>query len=227
MRTLLRLIFTLVIVFLIITLISLFFGLQDTFDYKIIISDLGNQPHWVIGPAIILLLILDLFFSIPTLALVIFSGHLMGVLWGGVYTTIGLFLSGQLGYVLGSSFGQKILRYIIQSEGQRVELASCYHEYGGVMILLSRSIPMGPEVCSFLAGINKMPWLKFNLLWGISILPYAFLVNYIGDIGSEQNKISISIGIFCVYFAFWTCARVYLKNKKINKKLIRRNDENY
>lgn len=220
MKSMFRLILTLILVFLGISLICLFLGIQDNLDYHLIITELGDQPHWITGTYIVFLLVLDLVFSIPTLALALFSGHLLGLFWGSIYTTIGLFISGQLGYLIGLFFGEKILILVIKNKSKQKELSTCYKEYGGAMIVLSRSIPMGPEVCSFLAGINKMPWSKFTLFWCLSIIPYSLLTNYIGVIGSEQNQIVLSIVIFCVYLIFWACARVYLKN------IIRKKDEN-
>ncbi len=85
------------------------------------------------------------------------------------------------------------------------------------MILLSRAMPILPEVTACLAGMTKMKFSRFLLAWCLSTIPYVLIVSYAGSVSSLENPkpaIYTAIGISATLWAGW-----YLFNKKRKNKL--------
>ena len=213
MKALLKLILTLVIFFLSISGFVFLFDLGELFHYQNLLNSIKGAHHLHLGIAVIFLILLDLLLSIPTLALCIFTGHLLGALWGGIYVFIGLSLSGQLGFILGSQFGRRILKVILRDDSQRKDLELSYDRYASIFILLSRSIPMAPEICSLLSGMNEMKWRRFTFLWTASIVPYSIGTTFLGSIGSGDNIYVVMCLIGLCYLLIWGIGKYYIDKK--------------
>lgn len=155
---------------------------------------------------IILLMIIDLFISIPTLATIILAGYFMGFLYGALSVIAGLLLMGSTGYFLGSIYGEKILHLILKDKNQRQDVRQTFNEHGFLLIIISRAIPIFPEITTCLAGISGMPYLKFLIAWSISIIPYTAFAAYAGSISSLNNPkpaIFAAIIIACILWSGW------------------------
>jgi len=74
------------------------------------------------------------------------------------------------------------------------------------MILLSRAMPILPEVTACLAGMTKMKFSKFILAWLISTIPYVLIISYAGSASSIENPkpaIYTAIGISVTLWSGW------------------------
>jgi len=155
---------------------------------------------------IILLMLIDLFISIPTLATIILAGYFMGFQYGASAVIAGLLLMGSIGYFLGSVSGEKILHLILNNTEQRQEVKEIFNEHGFLLIVISRAIPIFPEITTCLAGISGMPYLKFLTAWSISIIPYACFAAYACSISTIENPEPASlltILISCILWSGW------------------------
>jgi len=165
---------------------------------------------------VVLLLFLDIFIAVPTLTITILSGYFLGPLLGGIGASLGMVLAGITGHWLGRFFGEKPLKLIIRSETKRSEAKTAFNKYGFVMILLSRSSPILPEVSACMSGITKMKFPTFILAWLINTVPYAFISAYSGSISSLSNPkpaIYTAIAIYVVLWGAW-----YLYRKRFGPK---------
>ncbi len=176
------------------------------------------SPMYVIG-VVVLLLFADLFVAIPTMTVIALSGYFLDFRYGAIASITGLTLAGISGYWLSNFFGERILDFILRKEKAREEAKETFKKHGVVMILLSRAIPILPEVTACLAGMTKMKFSKFLLVWSLSTIPYVLILTYAGSVSSIENPkpaIYTAIAISAMLWTGW-----FLFNKKQRNNLIR------
>ena len=152
------------------------------------------------------LLFADLFVAVPTLTVTILAGFFLGHYHGSAAAAAGLMLAGTCGYWLSRRFGDAILRTIVRDPAGRDEASQTFRRHGFAMILMSRAMPILPEVTACLAGITRMPFHRFLLAWSLSTLPYVGIAAYAGSISSLSNPqpaILAAIGIAAVLWTAW------------------------
>ena len=174
-----------------------------------------KQIHVIyVALLIIALLFADLVFSVPTLTVMMLGGYFIGPVYAALSAITGLVLAGVCGYVISRKYGYVLINVLVRDEEKRGEAAELFQRYGAVIILLSRAMPMLPEVSACMAGMTKIPFLKFITLWLISIVPYAFIASYAGSISSLDNpKPALFTAIGFALF-FWTSWFVFDRYRK-------------
>ena len=110
---------------------------------------------------IVLLLFADLFIAMPTLTIMILSGYFLGPFYGAITAITGVMLAGSTGYILSYFYGEKLEKLVIKDPQQRLALRKQFNQYGILMIVFSRAMPILPEITSCLSGL---------LLLGLSAL---------------------------------------------------------
>jgi len=165
-----------------------------------------DAPAIYIMAIVIALLFMDLFITVPTLSLIMLSGYFLGYPLGVLASITGLTVAGCSGYLLSYVFGNRLLRFLIKDAERREEMKVTFHKHGFAMILLSRALPMLPEVTSCLSGSTKIPFLKFISAWLISTIPYVLIAAYSGSISTLSNPmpaIFTAIGITSFLWLGW------------------------
>ncbi len=157
----------------------------DRIDYWF--NEVRSISPLYIGAAVLCLMFIDLFISIPTLATIMLAGFFMGTVLASAFTIAGLTIAGSLGYLLGRRFGEPILGFLLKDDAQRTELQESFMAHGFVTILLSRALPVLPEVSTVIAGMTKMSFPKFLTAWLISITPYTIIAAYAGASSSPRS----------------------------------------
>jgi len=164
---------------------------------------------------VVALLFLDLFIAIPTLTVLLLSGHFIGFVYAATAASIGVMLVASCGYAISFYFGDSILKLLLKNNAERNEAVKNFQEHGFVMILLSRAMPILPEVTTCLAGITKMPFGQFISAWLISSIPYILIATYAGSIsslGDPKPAIFAAIGMSVFLYTGW-----YFFHRKIKK----------
>ncbi len=159
-----------------------------------------------VGTIVAMLLFADLFVAVPTLTVTILSGFFLGHLYGVLAALSGLMFAGMTGYWLSRFFGEALLRFLIRDPQKIEEVKAAFHRHGFIMILLSRAMPILPEITACLAGMTRMNFFKFLAAWSVSSVPYAVLAAYAGSISSIENPmpgIITAIGISSVLWLMW------------------------
>ena len=134
---------------------------------------------WLAG---IILLVLDIFLPIPATLVMSGLGFVYGTVVGGLFAGCGSFISGAVGYWICRSFGVKGARRIL-GEKDLEKGTRTFEKIGGWLVVVSRWMPVFPEVISCMAGLNRMPKLKFHLALLASAIPMGFIYAYIGAAG--------------------------------------------
>lgn len=146
---------------------------------------------WVAG---ILLLVSDLFLPIPGTAVMAALGFVYGPVVGGIVSAGGSFLAGMLGYGLSRWLGHGVaLRLAGREDLERGE--RLFAKSGGWIVALSRCLPLLPEVVSCLAGLARMPLIKFMISLACGALPVGFVFAGIGSLGKDWPGVAILLSL--------------------------------
>ena len=211
MNLLLKLIALFVTLFLAIFLVVKLFGLLSLDEIQTWFEAIQNQPSYVVGGLVTLLLFVDLFLSIPTMAMVLLAGYFLGFFMGALYALLGLAMASFTGYFLSLKYGEKGLHLISKSSKEQEEMQQLFEQYGTSMIILSRAVPMLPEISSALAGVTKMPFHKFVTAWLLSSLPYVLVLSYVGSMSNLENPLPALLGVGGLTLLLWSAWFVKVK----------------
>ncbi len=166
-------------------------GFQRVFTQEGSVAWLLKYGRWA-WAAGVGLLVLDLFLPIPETAVVAALGFVYGPIAGGLISAVGLILSGLLAYGLCRLLGRRVARLILGDKDlERSE--RLFRNAGGWLVVLSRWLPVFPEVIACLAGLTRMPALPFVTALVCGSTPLAFLVAAIGHAGGEHPVLVITL----------------------------------
>jgi len=144
---------------------------------------------WLAG---IVLLLFDLVLPIPGTAVMSALGMVYGSIIGGLIGALGSILSGLLAYGLCRVFGQKIAERIA-GESALEKSRTIFTKTGGWIVVLSRWLPIMPEVVSCMAGLSRMSLRIFLSALVVGCLPLAFTFSVIGDTGREHPRLTLAL----------------------------------
>jgi uncharacterized membrane protein YdjX (TVP38/TMEM64 family) len=173
---------------------------------KFLFESIRTMSPLIIGLLVAGLLMIDLYLSIPTLAVVIFSGFFMGFIGGAIASSIGLLLAGTFGYWLSWKFGERLIKKLSGNEKEFVEMQNIFNSNAKVVLVLCRALPMLPEISSCLAGINKMPFKQYLFWYTLGSIPYVIIASYSGSVSDIDNPwpaIYAAIGILGLMSVIW------------------------
>jgi len=182
-------------------------GILTIDDVTTSFESLKHQPAYIIGALVILLLLADLFIAIPTMTVIILSGYFLGFGMGALFAFAGLASAAMTGYAVSYRWGDKLLRKINRDEQQRLEMQQTFSQHGIGLLILSRAMPILPEVCACLAGTTKMPLPRFLLGWALGSIPYLLIITYAGSMSSLDRPmpaIYTAIGVSTTLWLSWS-----------------------
>lgn len=217
MKLLLKALIILFIFFTSMLLIIKFSGLLNLEDIKKTFTNLQQQPSYIIGFLVVLLLFIDLFIAIPTMSVILLAGYFLGFQWALLYSFLGLLGASLTGYILSTLYGEKILHKLSNDHEQKVQMKQLFNNHGVVVIILSRAVPLLPEICACLAGTCKMPISKYLIAWSIGTMPYISVMTYAGSISSFENPMPALFSVvgITLFFSFiWFVFSQITKKRK-------------
>ncbi|MBK8500719.1 MAG: TVP38/TMEM64 family protein [Saprospiraceae bacterium] len=144
---------------------------------------------WLSG---IVLLILDIVLPVPGTLVMSGLGYIYGVFWGGIFAAAGSFISGAAGYWLCRSFGRRGAEKILGRDDFARGIKT-FDQVGGWLVVLSRWLPVFPEVISCMAGLNQMSKTKFHLALLCSAIPMGFIYATIGQAGVNNPILAFGL----------------------------------
>ena len=152
------------------------------------LRDYGDWA-WLAG---ILLLVSDLFLPIPATAVMAALGYIYGPFAGGLIATFGSFCSGALAYLVCRRFGRPVAVRVLGPqdlmEGERL-----FARAGAWLVVLSRWLPIFPEVIACMAGLTRMPALSFFTALTCGSAPLGFVFAAIGHACVTHPVLAIAL----------------------------------
>lgn len=146
---------------------------------------------WIMG---LLLLISDIFLPVPASGVMAASGAVYGIWTGTLIGFTGSLLSGVIGYATARLLGKKGSRFIASQE-EMERFRYFFDKWGGYAIILSRILPMIPEVVTILAGFSGMKFSRFVASLTAGALPVSLLFASIGNASKTCPSAGIIIAI--------------------------------
>lgn len=164
----------------------------------------NNLSPYVVGVIVAVLLFADLFIAVPTMTLCLLAGYFLGFPLGSIAAISGMMLAGTSGHLISHLYGNRLLRFVCKDERQISDAVTTFQNHGFVMILIARAVPILPEVTACLAGMTRMPFVRFLAAWSLNTVPYALICTYAGSISSLANPKPALITAVLVTAFLWT-----------------------
>ena len=205
-----RIVFTLVVL----VLIPFFLWgeqLMTMFDSTAARMWIANYGAWG-WLAIIGLLVVDLFLPIPATGVMSAAGFLYGAFFGGLIATVGSFLSGVLAYFLCRAFGRPVAEWLAGPEGLE-ENERLFEKSGPWLIILSRWLPVLPEVVACLAGLARMKVRIFVAALLCGTIPAAFTYAAVGALFDSDPGWALALSIVLPVI-LWLAFRPFLRARQ-------------
>lgn len=215
MKLLIKSILILATIFTTSLLIIKFSGVLTIEDIKQIFQTLKSQPSYVLGVMIVLFLFIDLFIAVPTMTIIILAGYFIGFELAVFYTFIGLLTASLTGYFLSRKYGMRVLDKLTSDEKQKLEMTELFNKHGVLVLVLSRAVPMLPEISSCLAGTCNMSLKRFLFAWSLGTVPYLCVVAYAGSISNFDNPMPAIYAAIGITLLFWFLWLIFMKKNKI------------
>ena len=218
MKLLIKSVLILMAIFTSTLLLIKFSGVLTVDDIKQLFETLKSQPSYILGSIIILLLLVDLFIAVPTMTVIILAGYFVGFELAVLYTFIGLLLASLTGYFLSKKYGLKMLNKLSTDQEQIEQMKELFNKHGILVLILSRAVPMLPEISACLAGTCSMSIKRFLTAWSLGTIPYLTVIAYAGSISNLDNPMPAIYAAIGITFAFWFFWMIFLKANKIKLK---------
>lgn len=146
---------------------------------------------WAVG---IGLLLSDILLPIPATGIMAALGSVYGVWLGTLISATGSVAAGFAGYGLARLAGRPVTRFLA-SEEELLRFQKLFDGWGGAAIIISRWLPVLPEVMSILAGMAKMSHQRFFAALLMGTVPACFLYAYLGHISRNLPGYGMAIAI--------------------------------
>jgi uncharacterized membrane protein YdjX (TVP38/TMEM64 family) len=166
-------------------------GFEQSFSQEGAVAWLTGYGRWA-SVAGILLLMSDLVLPIPATAVMAALGFVYGPVVGGLIATLGSFLSGALAYLFCRRFGRPAAVRVLGPQ-ELVDGERLFARVGGWLVVLSRWLPVFPEVIACMAGLSRMPPLSFFAALACGSAPLGFAFAAIGHAGVDHPVLAITL----------------------------------
>lgn len=147
-------------------------------------QELLENASVLAGPAGVVLLVSDILLPIPTTVIIGAMGAALGPVAGAAWGWLGLTLAGWTGYGLARWGGSRWKRRLITQE-EEARFGHFFDTRGGLAVVVSRMLPVLPEVLSIMAGLYGMTPFRFGVAVTLGSLPPALLFAWIGASAEE------------------------------------------
>ncbi len=184
-----------VVALLVSTFVVLFFLVGDRFDYlaegNSAVLALRKYEAWA-WLAAIGLICADLVLPVPSPSVIAALGVIYGTFVGGIFGAAALLFAGGLGYGLVRAFGPQVAAFLT-GERELRRLQTFFERRGAWAIVLTRPLPIVPEVVVCLAGLARMRSTTFFLALGLGSFPTGFVYAALGSGWDTQPILAMAI----------------------------------
>jgi len=140
------------------------------------------------------LLASDLVLPVPATGVMAALGSVYGVCVGAAVGAAGSALSALIGYGLARFAGERAIGRIASPE-EIERFRRFFNRWGGGGVIVSRLLPILPEVMSVLAGLAPMKFGRFLVAVLLGTIPTAVLFAWIGHASAERPWYGIVLAV--------------------------------
>jgi len=131
------------------------------------------------------LLMSDLVLPVPATGVIAALGVTYGTVVGAAVGAAGSLLSALLGYSLARLLGERAVRFLA-GEDEIERFRNFFDRWGGAGVIVSRAMPVLPEVMSVLAGLARMSFGRFLVAVLLGTVPASLFFAYLGAASAEE-----------------------------------------
>ena len=194
------------VLFLTILIIGRFLGVLTVENIRALLEYAQNiDPIWVFM-AVIILLFLDMFITIPTLTTTLLAGFFIGFPLGALAAFLGMMLALLTGYSLSRIWGERAIGLILRQQKDRDDMKKAFLKNGPLMIVLHGLCPCYRKFLPVWQELRKMRFGLYSVLAMLSTLPFALIGAYAGSVSSiesPQPAIFAAFGLYALLGAGW------------------------
>lgn len=206
MKTLLKVMLTIAVIFASTFVLGRLLGILTEENVRTWLEVTSTLSAISVIAVVVGLLAIDLFVAVPTLTIVILGSYFLGFELGFSAAMAGSAIAAFGGYVICLRWGEDVLAKVIRDDQQRSDMRAAFEAHGPGMIILSRAAPILPEVTACMAGLTRMPLLRFAIFWLIGTLPYMGIAAYAGSVSTLDDPrpaIFAALGLYGVMWIGW------------------------
>ncbi len=163
------------------------------------------HPLWLMA-GVVALLILDLFVAVPTMMTILLAGWLLGPWMGGAVASVGLMAMGGTGYLVGRHAGRLALVRFFGDHTRLAGIEAAFARNDLLTLAVCQALPILPELSASLAGMARMPPLRFLFGYGLGVIPFTFVVAHGGAASNPDDLkpailtvIAVTCGLLLAY----------------------------
>ena len=137
---------------------------------------------------------------IPTLILTMFGGYVFGVVWGTIYSLIGMTIGSIIVFLIAKKVGRPFFSRII-SKKELEHFDVFFKKRGDMSILLARSILIlfPPDVVSVAAGLTQIKLRHYVIFSVLGFIPNLFILALFGrQLSQGINPATITLLVLIV-----------------------------
>ena len=192
MRSLLRSAFLIGTVLLIPILPFLVFGASFTAWFVTWSKEPASLPITV--AAMLGLLASDIFLPVPSSMVSTLGGWRLGWFAGTLVSWLGLSLGATAGYAFARRWGRPFALWFTRAD-ELERMATLSQQYGSLILILTRGVPVLAEASVLLMGIHQLSWRRFLPAVLLSNLGIAFAYSTFGDFAERHGWLPLALGV--------------------------------
>lgn len=179
-------------------------GMERGFSLEGTVAWLEKQESmaWLMGWG---LLVSDVILPVPGTVVMSALGWVYGWLWGGLLAAAGSFCAGSTAYGICRLLGERGARFLL-GEKDLERGRRWFDKGGGLLVAISRSLPILPEIVACTAGLVGMPWKRFAPALACGCLPMGFIFAAIGAAGKDAPTSALAASLI-IPAVLWFVAR--------------------
>lgn len=149
---------------------------------------------WLANPGaggallIVALLVLDVFFPIPSSLVMVLSGAAFGVVTGAALALVGSVAGEWLGFELVRRYGRRVSARVIGDE-EYERFRRFFDSHGVAAVIVTRPLPIVMEAMSMVAGLSGMTRRAFLGASLVGTAPIVLVYAYAGAFSRETGSI--------------------------------------
>jgi len=140
------------------------------------------------------LLVADLVLPVPATGVMAALGSVYGPIVGALVGAAGSVSAGLVGYGLARWGGRPLVR-LIADEAEQRRFQAFFDRWGGLAVILSRAMPVLPEVMAVLAGLARMRPGRFMVALLLGTVPTAAMYAYLGYVSRREPWYGILVAV--------------------------------
>jgi uncharacterized membrane protein YdjX (TVP38/TMEM64 family) len=150
----------------------------------------GWLAHAGAGSAvlIVMLLVLDVFFPVPSSLVMILSGAAFGVGGGAALALVGSIAGEWLGFELVRRYGGRAATWLM-GDGNLEPFERFFQRHGFAAVIVTRPLPIVMETMSLVAGLSAMPRSAFLGASLVGTTPIVLVYAYAGAFSRETGSL--------------------------------------